>query len=106
MRIDEARYAELWPLAPGKQVSFLRTAPDGQQARVLIRVAGRETVETPAGTFDAWLLDGRVENVTGPRHSAQVRAWWAPDPGWVVRAEGGDSLGNALSSQAVAIDLP
>jgi hypothetical protein len=106
MRIDEAAYAALWPLAPGKQVAFLRTAADGSQARVLIRVAGRETVETPAGTFDAWLLDGRVENVTGPRHSAQVRAWWAPDPGWVVRAEGGDSLGNTLTSEAVAIDLP
>ena len=106
MRIDEAEYAALWPLEVGKQVAFLRTAPDGSQARVLIRVAGRETVETPAGIFDAWLLDGRVENVTGPRYSAQVRAWWAPDPGWVVKAEGGDSLGNTLSSQAVAIDLP
>jgi hypothetical protein len=106
MRIDEAAYAALWPLAPGKQVTFLRTAPDGQQARVMIRVIGRETIETPAGSFDAWLLDGRVENVTGPRRSAQVRAWWAPEPGWVVRAEGGDSLGNTLSSEAVAIDLP
>jgi hypothetical protein len=106
MRIEEEKYAGLWPLEPGRQVVFLRTAPDGQQARVLIRVAGRETVETPAGTFDAWLLDGRVENVTGPRHSAQVRAWWAPDPGWVVKAEGGDSLGNTLSSQAVAIVVP
>ena len=106
MRIEEDKYAALWPLEPGKQVVFLRTAPDGQQARVLVRVAGRETVETPAGAFDAWLLDGRVENVTGPRQSAQVRAWWAPDPGWVVKAEGGDSRGNTLSSQAAAIDPP
>ena len=106
MVIDEAAYAALWPLEAGKQVTFLRTAPDGQTARVFIRVAGRETVETPAGSFDAWMLDGRIENVTGPRYSAQVRAWWAPDPGWVVRAEGGDSQGNTLSSRVAGIDRP
>jgi hypothetical protein len=106
MQIDEAAYAALWPLAPGKQTAFIRTSPDGSRARVLIRVGGRESVETRAGVFDAWLLDGRVENVTGPRHSAQVRAWWAPDPGWVVKAEGGDSLGNTLTSEAVSVDLP
>ncbi len=106
MVIEEAKYAALWPLETGKTVSFLRTAPDGQKARVVIRVAGTQTVEIPAGTFDTYLLDGRVENLTGPRYSAQVRAWWAPGPGWVVKAEGGDSQGSTLSSEVIEFIRP
>lgn len=106
MTIEEAKYAQLWPLETGKQVVFLRTAPDGQKARVQIQVAGTEDVTTPAGTFEAWILDGRIETISGPRYSAQVRAWWAPNPGWVVKAEGGDSQGNTLSSQVAVLDQP
>ncbi|MEM7059978.1 MAG: hypothetical protein AAF557_20545 [Pseudomonadota bacterium] len=106
MTIEEEKYARLWPLEIGKQVVFLRTAADGQKARMVIRVAGTETVETASGTYQAYLLDGRIENITGPRYSAQVRAWWAPGPGWVVKAEGGDSQGNTLSSQVAGLILP
>lgn len=104
--IEEEVYARLWPLDAGKQVTFIRTADNGEKARVVIRVAGIETIETPAGTFKTWTLDGRIENLSGPRYSAQVRAWWAPQPGWVVKAEGGDSRGNTLSSQVAEIVLP
>jgi hypothetical protein len=106
MQIEEDKYAALWPLETGKEVSFLRTAPDGQKARVVIKVAGVQTVETPAGTFETYMLDGRVEHLNGPRYSAQVRAWWAPNPGWVVKAEGGDSQGSNLSSQVVELSRP
>lgn len=106
MQIEENLYAALWPLETGKSVAFLRTAPDGQKARVIIRVSGTQTVETPAGSFDTYILDGRIEHLTGPRYSAQVRAWWAQDPGWVVKAEGGDSQGSTLSSEVAKIELP
>lgn len=106
MSIEEEKYANLWPLETGKQVVFLRTAADGQQARVQIRVAEFETVATRAGEFQAYALDGRIEHITGPRYSAQVRAWWAPGPGWVVKAEGGDSRGNTLSSQVSELVRP
>lgn len=106
MTIEEEKYAQLWPLEAGKQVVFLRTANDGRKARVVIRVAGQETVTTGSGTYDAYLLDGRIENITGPRYSAQVRAWWAPGPGWVVKAEGGDSQGNTLSSEVAEFTAP
>ena len=106
MQIEEDKYLALWPLETGKAASFLRTAPDGNKARVVIRVAGIETIETPAGTFETYLLDGRVEHLTGPRYSAQVRAWWAPGPGWVVKAEGGDSQGSTLSSQVIEFIRP
>ncbi|MEM6622261.1 MAG: hypothetical protein AAF674_08545 [Pseudomonadota bacterium] len=104
--VDDAIYASLWPLETGKQVSLLRTAPDGQKARVVIRVAGIQDVETPVGTLETYLLDGRIEHLTGPRYSAQVRAWWAPGPGWVVKAEGGDSKGATLSSQMIGYKRP
>ncbi|MEM0990134.1 MAG: hypothetical protein AAGK00_14750 [Pseudomonadota bacterium] len=104
--VEDAIYASLWPLETGKQVSFLRTAPDGQKARVVIRVAGIQDVETPVGTLETYLLDGRIEHLTGPRYSAQVRAWWAPGPGWVVKAEGGDSKGATLSSQMIGYKRP
>lgn len=106
MQIEEDKYAALWPLETGKSASFLRTSPSGEKARVLITVAGTETIETPAGRFDTYLLDGRVEHLTGARYSAQVRAWWAPGPGWVVKAEGGDSQGSTLSSMVVEFIEP
>lgn len=104
--IDEAAYRGLWPLETGKRVQFDRADPDGQMHRISIRVAGTERIETAAGSFDTYLLDGRIETVSGPRFAAHVRAWWAPDPGWVVRAEGGDSKGSVLTSEAVSISRP
>jgi len=104
--IETGKYAQLWPLETGKNVAFLRDSPDGLKARVVIRVIGTETIETAAGRFDTYVLDGRVEHLTGPRHSAQVRVWWARDPGWVVQVEGSDSDGNVLTSKVTSIQLP
>ena len=103
MQIEEALYAALWPLETGKIASFLRTAPDGNKARVVIRVAGREQIETAAGSFDTYLMEGQVQHLTGPQYDAKVRAWWAPDPGWVVKAQGSDSTGANLASEVVAL---
>lgn len=105
-RIDESAYRALWPLEKGKRASFTRTAANGDTARVEIVVAGEERLTTPAGTFDTWILEGRVEQISGPPYSAQVRAWWAPGPGWVIRARGGDSDGNAFSSEVIDFDFP
>ena len=106
MMIDEAAYRALWPLEKGKRTVFLRTAPNGEKARIVITVAGSERLTTPAGTFDTFILDGRLETLDGARYSAQVRAWWAPGSGWVVRARGGDSRGNTLSSEVTKFVLP
>lgn len=105
-QIEIEKYAALWPLETGKNVAFVRTTPDGVKARVVIRVSGTQKVETPAGSFDTYILDGRLEHITGPRYSAQVRAWWAQDPGWVIKAEGGDSQGSTLSSEVASVRLP
>ena len=106
MVIEEAQYAALWPLETGKIASFIRTSSAGEKARVVIRVAGREAIETPAGSFDTYLLEGKVQHLTGAPYDAQVRAWWAPDPGWVVKATGSDSKGRNLSSEVVEFINP
>ncbi|MEL6476483.1 MAG: hypothetical protein AAFR17_04075 [Pseudomonadota bacterium] len=104
--IDEAAYASLWPLETGKRVSFLSTAPEGTRTRIVIRVAGTERVETPAGRFDTYLLKGQATALSGPRWTAEVDLWWAPDPGWAVKATGQDSDGRAFTSEVSAIDTP
>ncbi len=106
MRIEEALYGALWPLETGKQVTFVRTAPDGTKARAVIRVAGSEVIKTPAGTFRTYRLDGQINSLTGPAYQASVQAWWASDPGWVVQATGSDSDGRRLSSKVVEIKAP
>ncbi len=103
MRIDETEYARLWPLETGKAVAFVRESADGTTARVLISVAGTETIETPAGRFETYRLVGRVQSLTGPRKTALVLAWWAPEVGWVVRAEASDSAGNEIASEVAEI---
>lgn len=105
-QIEEDLYAGLWPLETGKEVGFLRTTPDGNRARVIIRVAGTERLETPAGDIDTYKLEGRLRSLTGPDYTAEVSAWWAPDPGWVIRAEGSDSAGRKLTSRVIAITAP
>jgi hypothetical protein len=105
-QIEEDLYARLWPLETGKQVGFLRTSSDGNRARVIIRVAGTERLETPMGDIDTFKLEGRLQGLTGPEYTANVEAWWAPDPGWVIRAVGSDSQGRSLSSKVIAITSP
>lgn len=104
--IDEEAYRKLWPLAIGNRAVFTRTRPNGETARVVIAVTESGQITTPAGTFDTWILQGRVEHLTGPAYSAQIRAWWAPGPGWVVRARGGDSAGNAFATEVVRFVFP
>ena len=104
--IEEGLYAGLWPLETGKEAVFLRTEPDGSKDRVVISVAGTERIETPAGRFDTYLLRGRITAITGPEWSAEVSAWWAPEPGWVVKATGSDSGGRRLTSEAIRITAP
>lgn len=104
--IESDLYARLWPLETGKSAAFLRSSTNGLQARVLITVIGSETIETQAGVFDTYVLDGRVEHLSGPRYSAQLKAWWTRDPGWVVKAEGSDSDGFQISSEVTSIRLP
>lgn len=106
MVIDLAEYAKLWPLEPGNAVSFTRTAPDGGTAEVTIRVVGEEKIETPAGFFETLILASRIEATSGAPWSAQMRSWWSPALGWVVRSEGSDSNGLSIRSELVRVRPP
>ena len=50
--------ARMLPLADGYATQFNSYLPVAdQQDRVTLRVVGRDEVETPAGTYDAWHVD-------------------------------------------------
>ena len=56
-------------------------------------------VGTPARSVDASMLEGHLENLTGPRCSTQVRAR-------TVKAECGARPGNTLPSRVAGLDRP
>lgn len=86
-QIEEDKYAALWPLEVGKEVTFLRWRAAGSKSQITIIVSGTETVTTPAGTFDTYVLTGKIKNIEGNRWSASVTDWWAPSVGWIVKKQ-------------------
>ena len=105
MQISPQAYGALWPLQPGKQVRFRRIDAGGQAAEVTISVTGTERLATPLGEFETYVLDGRIQHVGGAPYSAQMRSWWAPGLGWVIKTAGGDSRGNTFESQIADFTL-
>jgi hypothetical protein len=55
------------------------TPIQGYMERVTVRVVGRESVETPAGTFDAWRL-----NLEGRERSRRIQVWVGVDAPYPV----------------------
>ncbi len=106
VEIEREKYDALWPLAPGKSVEFMRTGPDGSQAKVTIRVVGNEKIETGAGFFDTVLLESRMESTSGAPWTAVLRTWWSDKLGWAIKSEGEDSRGTTLSSEVVRFVPP
>ena len=103
MTIDRAEYDKLWPLEVGKVAQFERKGPDGRPAQVTIRVVGTERIETPMGTLETKILQGRLESGS---YWANLRSWWSDKIGWVVRSEGVDSSGYGVSSRVVKVTGP
>lgn len=51
------------------------------------KVIGKETIETPAGTFEAWKIDGNIESkVSFMRFAFRVLEWYVEDVG-IVKSE-------------------
>jgi len=51
------------------------------------KVVGKEIIETPAGTFEAWKIDGNIESKFAfMRFAFRVIEWYVPDVG-VVKSE-------------------
>ena len=61
---------------------FVFTNPAGTSFRneMDLRIVGRESVTVPAGTFNAFRVEGTGISVGGPGMSSHKRTWWyAPD---------------------------
>lgn len=100
--IERDKYDTLWPLIPGNSVTFLRTAADGTTAEVVITIVGTERITLPDGDgIEAVVLDTRVRSLTGAAWTAEMKSWWAPQLGWVIKARGESSLGTTLESVLV-----
>jgi hypothetical protein len=82
------------PLAVGKEwrAEYEGRAQTGVAAKgsVLSKVVGRETITTPAGTFDTFKIETRVQNINAsdPSQLSQYEnvTWFAPQVNhWVRR---------------------
>lgn len=101
--IEEDKYVALWPLEVGKEVTFVRTRANGGRSQITITVSGTETVTTPAGTFDTYVLTGKIKNIDGIRWSASLTDWWAPSVGWIVKKRTKESDGDFLKLEVTQI---
>ncbi|HEX6978932.1 MAG TPA: hypothetical protein VF342_06510 [Alphaproteobacteria bacterium] len=81
----------LWPLEVGKQAEAWVYNPDWSW-KLTWKVLGRETVNVPAGSFDAWLIE-HTEASMGDYYIGKSQTWYAPEVGWNVRYRGWVEVG-------------
>lgn len=88
---------QLFPLELGKSVeAWVYNADWAWQLKW--KVARREMISTPAGRFDAWLIEHTETAIGGSGYIGRADTWYAPAVGWNVRYKswtetppGGDS---------------
>jgi hypothetical protein len=82
----------LWPLRVGNSHEFVvqGSTADGSPASwyETYTVAGRETVRTLAGTFDAYVITWEEHGRLGNDFHSTARFWFAPEAGYFVKYEG------------------
>ena len=107
-RIEEEKYAALWPLEIGKSVTFTRTRSDNEHSwDHTITVTGKEKVTVPAGTYEAFQVTTSVTH-NGGDWNAHTTHWWAPEVGYIVQGESQRSRGapRRVGRAAKKITLP
>jgi hypothetical protein len=127
-RFDKAAIRGLWPLEPGKQATvamrygygLAKTQAAAQQkwahtetGSIHYTVLRRERVATPAGTFDAFVIqrDRHFTRLADKRTVAHRRiGWFAPKLGYVVKQvviyEVGNPKSRRMTLAAAAIKQP
>jgi hypothetical protein len=102
-KFDRAALRGLWPLAPGREATVKMQFGYGaaktlaaakadwhvtETGTIHFRILRRETVTTPQGAYDTFVIqrDARFTTVDGRRVNVQRRtAWFAPKLGYIVR---------------------
>jgi hypothetical protein len=99
---DGGPLAQLYPLEVGKGITFTRSRGDRTWLDEIL-VVGTDSITTPAGSFDTFVVRRRSK---APDDSwrAEQRNWYAPALGWVVKFEAFATDGRRQSWQLVAVD--
>ncbi|MBF0383898.1 MAG: hypothetical protein HQL69_23015 [Magnetococcales bacterium] len=94
----------LFPLESGKVVEFVREFTRNLQLRkhkTLWRVAGKETIEVPAGRFECWVLDWHTKSLIS-EWEGKERWWYVPKIKNFIRLE--YRYGNTPAGSRVLMD--
>jgi len=93
VEFDAPELDALWPLRPGKKAG-VQTWRGASRWALELRVQGRETVATAAGSFATWIIEIE-ETAASNDYKAVFRCWYAPDIGFTVRREHTVLVGSA-----------
>jgi hypothetical protein len=101
---DGGFMAPLYPLEVGKAVLFNRSR-GGNTWQDEIRVVGTDRLETPAGSFETFVVRRRSRT---PDESwrAEQRNWYDPKLGWVLKFEAFDNQGGRERWQVIQLNYP
>jgi hypothetical protein len=99
----------LWPLAVNKTISARYFGPSPRSPKILVTidlsycVERYERVNTPAGSFDAFLMVAR-QKAFGGADETILREWYAPSLGVIVKYDYRQSAGEGMVAEATSIE--
>jgi hypothetical protein len=96
---DESKLASLWPLKAGKTVQFVQHR-DNDAWRQTIKVLGAETLDTPAGRFDTFVVEREARGLGTTNFVATYTYWYAPNPGAIVKFDVHQKAGAAVAEKS------
>ncbi|HKF74222.1 MAG TPA: DUF3108 domain-containing protein [Stellaceae bacterium] len=95
---DASAVASLWPLKVGKSVQFVQHL-DKDAWRQTIKVLRTETIATPAGRFNTFVVQREARGLGATNFLATYTYWYAPDPGAIVKFDVHQSAGAAVAEK-------
>ncbi|HKX08102.1 MAG TPA: DUF3108 domain-containing protein, partial [Stellaceae bacterium] len=95
---DESKLTSLWPLKVGKTVQFVQHR-DNNEWRQTIKVLGTETIDTPAGRFDTFVVQRDARGLGNTNFAATYTYWYAPSPGAIVKFDVHQKAGAAVAEK-------
>jgi hypothetical protein len=90
--------AGLWPLKVGKTVQFVQHL-DKDAWRQTIKVLRTETIATPAGRFNTFVVQREARGLGATNFLATYTYWYAPDPGAIVKFDVHQTAGAAVAEK-------
>ena len=100
--IDADKLNPFFPLAVGKSTTYERLKR-GNIWIDTVEVLGKETLVTPAGTFETFVIETRSKSKIG-FWSGTKKRYFSPKLGWTVRADVNDSEGKDYKWHVLSIN--